>query len=152
MTTIAWDGRTVAADTLGVCDGDMHQNPFAKIIKQYDGRVIGFTGDGGMAPLWIAWVIDGADPFETPLTKLKRSQPDATISNGSVLVFQKDKLAIRYCHLHPFPVRWGAPEAFGSGAGYAIGAMDMGASAQQAIEVAMRRDVNTGGKITVIEL
>jgi len=42
--------------------------------------------------------------------------------------------------------------AFGSGGDIAIGAMEMGASAEQAVEVAKRRDSKTGGEIKTFTL
>ena len=41
-------------------------------------------------------------------------------------------------------------ETAGSGSDYAIAAMDMGASAKQAVEMAIKRDVFSGGNIQVI--
>lgn len=42
------------------------------------------------------------------------------------------------------------PYAIGSGADHAFTAMDMGASAYQAVEMAMKRDSCTGGKIRTL--
>ncbi|WP_095111167.1 proteasome subunit beta [Pseudomonas sp. Irchel 3E20] len=39
------------------------------------------------------------------------------------------------------------PDAIGSGYAYAIAAMDMGASAEDAVRAAMKRDIYTGGTI-----
>lgn len=39
------------------------------------------------------------------------------------------------------------PDAIGSGAPYALAAMDMGASAEDAVRAAMKRDIYTGGKV-----
>ena len=42
------------------------------------------------------------------------------------------------------------PEAIGSGAAYALAAMDMGASAEEAVRAAMKRDIYTGGKVCAV--
>lgn len=42
------------------------------------------------------------------------------------------------------------PDAIGSGAAYALAAMDMGASAEDAVRAAMKRDIYTGGMIRVV--
>ena len=42
--------------------------------------------------------------------------------------------------------------AIGSGTAYAITAMDMGASAKQAVKMAAKRDTNTGGKIRTFKM
>ncbi|KQQ60141.1 proteasome subunit beta [Pseudomonas sp. Leaf127] len=44
------------------------------------------------------------------------------------------------------------PDAIGSGAAYAMAAMDMGASAEDAVRAAMKRDIYTGGKVRTLEL
>ncbi|AXP04273.1 proteasome subunit beta [Pseudomonas fluorescens] len=42
------------------------------------------------------------------------------------------------------------PDAIGSGAPYALAAMDMGASAEDAVRAAMKRDIYTGGLIRTV--
>lgn len=44
------------------------------------------------------------------------------------------------------------PDAIGSGAPYALAAMDMGASAEEPVRVAMKRDIYTGGEVHVLML
>lgn len=44
------------------------------------------------------------------------------------------------------------PDAIGSGAPYALAAMDMGASAEDSVRAAMKRDVYTGGIIKTITI
>ena len=48
------------------------------------------------------------------------------------------------------PLIMDRPYAIGSGSEYALTAMDMGASAYQAVEMAMKRDSCTGGKIRTL--
>ncbi|MGF6208278.1 proteasome subunit beta [Pseudomonas frederiksbergensis] len=42
------------------------------------------------------------------------------------------------------------PDAIGSGSPYALAAMDMGASAEDAVRAAMKRDIYTGGTICTV--
>lgn len=44
------------------------------------------------------------------------------------------------------------PDAIGSGTQYAITAMDMGASAEDAVRAAMKRDIYTGGTIRTLHI
>lgn len=44
------------------------------------------------------------------------------------------------------------PDAMGSGSAYAIAAMDMGASAEDAIRAAMKRDIYTGGVVRTMTI
>ncbi|MCE1010273.1 proteasome subunit beta [Pseudomonas monteilii] len=45
------------------------------------------------------------------------------------------------------PLKADRPYAIGSGTPYAFAAMDMGASAEKAVEMAARRDTSTGGRV-----
>ncbi len=44
------------------------------------------------------------------------------------------------------------PDAIGSGSAYALAAMDMGASAEEAVRAAMKRDIYTGGKVRTMRI
>lgn len=44
------------------------------------------------------------------------------------------------------------PDAIGSGYAYAIAAMDMGASAEDAVRAAMKRDIYTGGAVRTVTI
>lgn len=44
------------------------------------------------------------------------------------------------------------PDAIGSGSAFALAAMDMGASAEDAVRAAMKRDIYTGGKVVTFRV
>ncbi|MNE69347.1 hypothetical protein D3C80_1650660 [compost metagenome] len=50
------------------------------------------------------------------------------------------------------PVLLDRPYAIGSGTPYAFAAMDMGASAEKAVEMAARRDISTGGRVRTLRV
>lgn len=50
------------------------------------------------------------------------------------------------------PHRAGCAAAIGSGGEFALGAMDCGLSAKEAVKVAMKRDTGTGGRIRTFKL
>lgn len=50
------------------------------------------------------------------------------------------------------PIKPDRPYAIGSGTPYAFTAMDMGASAEKAVEMAARRDTSTGGKVRTLRI
>ena len=58
--------------------------------------------------------------------------------------FNKTMIAIKYNTSEHY--------AFGSGDLHAITAMDMGASAKEAVKMAIKRDVYTGGKVRTIKV
>ena len=70
---------------------------------------------------------------------------------GCVVVFSRDGGTI-YEDGGWQPVGDAEFYAFGSGDAFAMGAMAMGATAEQAVEVATRFDVYSGGPITVLSL
>ncbi len=144
MTTIAWDGRTLAADTLGTISGFRSQFPTEKIVSR-GSMAFGLTGYGGLINAWIEWYQAGADPANTP--KHGFSDNDT----GNFIVF-RDGVALVFSHLCPYPLKEGAPWGWGSGGEVALGAMLHGATAEQAVAHAMSRDTRSGGAIQTIDL
>lgn len=78
------------------------------------------------------------------------AKPDGNI-DATALVLDGDSLMMVAVDdatgLWKSPVMRDRPYAIGSGTPYAFAAMDMGASAEKAVEMAARRDTSTGGKI-----
>jgi hypothetical protein len=143
MTTIAWDGRIVAADSLGVAGGGRSFLPSKKIVEE--GGVI-FAACGRMGPMldaWAKWWKDGADPTNVP------PQGGSTEDCGNFIVFADGRCFI-FSHMVPYACEEAAPFAIGSGADYAVGAMKAGADACRAVEIAIECDVNSGGPVEVI--
>lgn len=139
MTTIATDGKTVAADGLACC-GD---EPIARNVKKL--RLSGTTlyGITGSAPVFdaaIAWHKAGAKPEDVP-----------KLDGWSLLVFETDG-AIRFSDKCPYPDAFPYPVAFGSGADFAIAALKLGCSPVKAIELAAECNVFTGGEIMTMEI
>lgn len=62
-----------------------------------------------------------------------------------ILVGHDDKTGIWKQDLEP-----SNPDAIGSGAAYALAAMDMGATAEDAVRAAMKRDIYTGGAVRTV--
>lgn len=136
MTTIATDGKSMAADgqvqdhTDTILAGD-HR----KVFKLNDGRIVGGAGNSFDVGSWIEWLEKGK---EGPCP-VQSNQFSAMILNtdGSLLwVDHKGREA-------PTPV----PCAIGSGSQFALGAMDAGASPTKAVAIARNRDLWTGGDI-----
>lgn len=78
------------------------------------------------------------------------AKPDGNI-DATALVLDGDSLMMVAVDdatgLWKSPVMRDRPYAIGSGTPYAFAAMDMGASAEKAVEMAARRDTSTGGRI-----
>lgn len=138
MTTVAWDGETLAADsqsTTGTVRGTAH-----KIAKNNAGFVIAGCGSYAVISAWIAWVLSGLPP---------EAQPSG-VEDSTVLIVDpkgRARLFADAAVAQPLPRKqW----AIGSGSDLALGAMAMGADARTAVKVAAKFDVYTGGKIVVL--
>ena len=144
MTIIAWDGRSVAADTLCTFGGYRGPMRAQKIIRR--GKfVYGLTGYSGWFDAWIKWHEDGADPAAVPPSGV------ASDESGNLLVFEGDKGFICSAKM-PYLQEIGAPDAWGSAADFAIGAMHAGADAKQAVEIAIACCPSVAGPVDVVEL
>lgn len=133
MTTVAWDGKTLAADTL-MMDGE--RGRFCETNKIHDcgDYVAAGAGEVQSVLLVMPWVLDGMKPDTKP-----RIEGDVEI-----LVIEKatGKAVLLEKLLVPIPV----PPciAIGSGCCWAMAAMDHGRDAVEAIEYAKGRDTGTG--------
>lgn len=135
MTTIAYRDGVVAADTLITANG-MRAGEMAKIMRR--GRLlVGFAG--------------ASRNFEAFRNWLSAGMPGSFKSEGGNVFILAPGFP---------PIVWGDGDtpwretaetwALGSGEAAAMGAMQVGASAERAVQAAIALDVNCGGKITVL--
>ena len=140
MTTIAFDGNTIAADKqMNFCDTPVATSKLVKMT--YNGKRAVAAGSGEVVQY---------TPIIEWLKNKRKAQPvlDAT-ANFGVIVVTEDKVAYVYASaLTPVAIK-GRPWAIGTGADYALGAMAFGATAEQAVQIASELDVNTGLGIDV---
>lgn len=149
MTTIAFDGKTMACDTRVVCGGNCY-NTDTKIYEN-DFAVIGAAGDAGVGDILVGDIIVGGRGILVP----KHYNFDF-----EALVFVKDtekvyKVAFYKswdCALSSVVPVADSFAAVGSGSPYALAAMYLGHTATRAITVASQFDPNTGGKIITKQL
>lgn len=146
MTTIAYDGRFLAADTRGTYGNDgICQAVCHKLRVEND---VAFSATGRITDAWLTKLIDwwalGARADNMPARG-----SDEEVGNF-IIVSQNGALSLTYGT--PYPQEMGKPVAWGSGANYAIGAMEMGADAMRAVLVAMKHDGPTGGDIEFIDM
>lgn len=138
MTTIAFDGKTMACDTRVTC-GDTFCNTDTKIYEN-DAYVIGVAGDAGVG---------------TMLVQVSNILTMRTYEyNFQAIVYEKHTQRIFYVS---FDKKWESNSsvvpivdsyfAVGSGADFARAAMYLGNTATRAVTVAAEFDINTGGKI-----
>lgn len=70
----------------------------------------------------------------------------------TALVLTPDKQVLMYDGNVALNLGHDVPASIGSGSVFALAAMDAGASAEDAVKIAMKRDVYSGGEITVVQL
>ena len=135
MTTIAWDGTTLAGDTQALTSYKWEVDKVWQINKTTI-----FAGAGSYASIYevMLWLCDPED----------KDRP--TLEEDFVGIVVRDGRAFRIqSNLVEFPIKENA-HAIGSGAPFAITAMFLGKTAEEAVEIASQFDETTGGNITSI--
>jgi hypothetical protein len=140
MTTIATDGKSMAADSRGCCNDVIRCDTEIKIYRLVDGRIAGCSGTITAARDYVRWLNEGGE------------KPNVDKENGfHALVLSLDGTA----QIHgndDLPDNVDIPAAIGSGSSLALGAMLAGAGPTDAVAIAMKRDPFTGGAIVEMKL
>jgi len=135
MTVIAWDGKTLAADKQTNGDGTIGRT--TKIFKADNGSILAFCGMAGHIPVLLEWYNDG---------QKKEDWPKFQSEDGWTGIVEASNGVVREFEQHPLPMTLEDNfYAWGSGGSFAIGAMEHGASAIEAVDVACRRSATCGG-------
>ena len=144
MTTIAWDGKTLAADgqvTIG--DSGIMTLKRQKIFKKigiFD--VLAFAGS--------------LEPVEEFLEWAKNPEEGVPPEGEYTVIFVVDGV-LAFSHMttpitNSITIGKGEIDAWGSGANFAIGAMHAGKTAIQAVNIAIKCDAFTGGKVRSVRV
>lgn len=145
MTTIAWDGRTLAADRLCTA-GYVSFEVTPKIRRAPDGRLLGASGKVDVSCLFMDW-LELAPEHRGP------RPPQVQIEEAGCVALEIEPCGRIWRH-----ERFGryeianAPHAIGSGSEFAVGAMLAGADAHGAVRIAASVNAATGGKVDVLTL
>lgn len=155
MTTIAYDGRFVAADSLRCCDDIRHSKPARKLQFEPKSKVLfATTGYSGLMKPWADWYLKGAKPNDDTRPKLVDE------NSGDFIVFSLEKGAVLFSQMVPYPVELGTvPSAWGSGRKIALGVMDYAfgfdpeayGSAVRAVQCACKRDVFSALPVSIFD-
>jgi ATP-dependent HslUV protease subunit HslV len=141
MTTIVYRDGELAADT-GMTAGGSMVGHVTKIGRNAKGDLAGAAGDASYNFAFIAWFVVG-EQGSAPEAK----EDDKAFDRG--VIFRRDG------RIEVFEPRGrfecSAPYyALGSGRPEALGALFMGATAEQAVRAAMAHDANTFGDVDVL--
>ncbi len=136
MTTIATDGKTIAADGLVVCGNTISKRNSIKLYR-VNTEIVGIAGKIDDALTYLRWYREGGEP--------------PTDSSIDVLHLRKDGVYTANApNWNLFKVD--TPYTIGSGEGIAMGAMLAGCTPEEAVRWAVKYDIYTGGRIHVMEL
>lgn len=137
MTTIAYRDGALAADSLSTANG-LRDGMGVKVWRVGE-ALVSACGSRSLCLKFRAWVaggMEGQSPFE-----------GTEEGNGIVATPAR---VICFGQHGSWPVD--APfYSLGSGYQIAIGAMEMGATAEQAVSCAIKHDIGSGGEITVLK-
>lgn len=138
MTTIATDGKTMAADTR--LSGSYIEQFEAVKLFRIGGVVYGVAGeDWSHCMAYVDWVKGGRSEDCKP----------TNASEFNALFVENGKVYLEGASLRP--IENGSLNAIGSGKSFAMGAMLAGATPAQAVKIAMKLDPITGGKIRTMK-
>lgn len=144
MTTIAWDGKTLAADRQITYDKTV-EGEVTKIYKRKkDGALCAVAGNLPIAIRFVRWFLAGGKGEPPELEK-------GTATATSFVIYSPE-LMVKYSNTGWYEVELPNPFADGSGWELALGAMAAGATAEQAVHIASRFDTATGKNIDTLEL
>lgn len=135
MTTIAYKDGIIAYDSRMTCGSTVFSDNGEKKAEDGSGLVIVFSGPSFLIDEMIS-IWNGAETNCSDFNAIAFSEGCFYLvcpgENGTITKTR---------------IPEGDHFAIGSGSDHAITAMDMGASAKEAVKIAAKRDVYTGGKI-----
>lgn len=139
MTTIAYKDGVLAADTRATIGDVIDPSEHKKVFRLKNGALVGIAGNSGET--------------HTVLKKL-RAKPDdfMNIKFGNNAIYVKPDGAVFEHDGGGWSKITAKYAATGSGFVPALVAMRMGASAKEAVKIAMDFDKNTGGKVRSVRL
>lgn len=137
MTTIAWDGKTLAVDSKETANGTIISTSRKKLyLDQGQYKAVAISGDLVDCLNIIDWIASGG-----------LGDKPAIPEGSSIIAIDECGRAYRY--ISPCLIRLEIKAPYGDGSGYelVLGAMDAGATAVEAVKIACKRDVYTGGRV-----
>lgn len=141
MTTVAWDGKTMASDSLATDAWGLKEEVFDKILSGKD-FLAGTAGEKGGITRW--WKEVASLSF-WEVVEYGYPEFDRDTNDPSIVLVNKWNI---YRHANGVFVEMQRRfHAVGSGRDYALAAMRCGKSAAVAVKIAMEFDNGTGGRI-----
>lgn len=143
MTTIAWDGKTLAADRQ-INFGNTRDGTMTKIVqRKKDGALCSTTGNAAKGAAFERWFLKGG-----------RGDYPGNLGEGdrttfAYIIYSPEHI-VHYSSDGWYEKKMGF-FADGSGWELALGAMASGKTAKEAVEIASLFDIKTGSDIDTLE-
>lgn len=142
MTTVAWDGKQMAADTLATDYWGLKESVTNKVLEGRD-FLLGCAGEHGQIMRW--WK-ETAHKLTAEELIAQGYEPFRKDDNDPAMVLVCVHGTFR--HVAGIFAQTARPyHAVGSGRDYALMAMRLGKSAAEAVELVMEFDNGTGGEV-----
>ena len=138
MTTIAWDGKTLAVDSMVTSGGivtSIDQKKLFTDVGQY--KAVAISGSIVCMNALIEWIKNGEE-----------GDPPKMEEYDSIMCVDKDgRMLTFWHHSSREPQNNSGITSGGNGWEIALGAMEAGANAVEAVEIACKLNIYTGGKV-----
>lgn len=149
MSVIAWDGNCIAADKRIVNEYTVFTgNKLVEVMRESTRYIVGWVGMRSQGLLLLQWFQQGEHIEDWPKCQTKEEWTRFVVLNTR----ERQIYSYEY-YPSALPL---SPEnkfmAWGSGGEFAIGAMAMGASAVEAVEIASRFSRECGNGVDVFEV
>ena len=142
MTVIAWDGKTIATDRMANDGSHKWESSKAWYGMSNDKEVVIITGVG-----LAHYIRQLSEWYQQGMHDIK---PDVPPSKAKLIVVQKDGLyELSYKMLLPYDAPYCA---FGDGKELALGALAMGATAGQAVNICNEHSLQCGKGVELFTL
>lgn len=138
MTTIAYKDGELAADSRITAGDTIITDGRKKVHRLRDGSIVAWAGSLQDAMRLLTSMRKG---HVAP--KLDEIEALHVHTDGSVWEYEGHVWVKQQVNEHC---------AVGSGTPYALAAMDAGASAREAVKIAVKRDINSGGRVQSLSL
>lgn len=138
MTTLVYRDGVLAADSRGTRNGMICPGAVSKVYI-VDGRLVGFVGDTAFGQRFVRDLREGREPADLE-------------GEAIAVIVDRDGGTVRVHQNATWYVEEGRFAAWGTGLAAALGALHMGATADQAVEAACEVDPNSGGPVQIVSL
>lgn len=148
MTVIVWDGKSLTTDKQATQSDLMRTVTKSRIIR---GHLCAVAGDWDLAQEMFVWFERGAKPDEVP--PFFRSKEDWV----AFVAITPDKRVLKF-ERSPYPMDFTETVekdgwfVFGAGRDFAVGALAMGASPEEAVRIASKYCTTCGNGVDVLHL